>query len=86
MKQQKTSSVSKQYVRMNQSRIVLRNLRKNKGAMVGLFIIAVLVFIAIFADVIFDYDQDVVKVINLRNCRSPAPPILSARTIWGATS
>ena len=72
MKQQKTSSVSKQYVRMNQSRIVLRNLRKNKGAMVGLFIIAVLVFIAIFADVIFDYDQDVVKVIISQKLQKPS--------------
>ncbi|MCK9288310.1 MAG: ABC transporter permease [Sphaerochaetaceae bacterium] len=54
--------IPKRYVRQTQTRIVLHNLSKNKGAMVGLFIIMVIVFIAIFADVLLDYETDVVGI------------------------
>ena len=37
-----------------------KRLRKNKGAMIGLFIVIVLFLLAIFAGVIFDYDTDVI--------------------------
>ena len=37
-----------------------KRLRKNKGAMIGLFIVLVLFLLAIFAGVIFDYDTDVI--------------------------
>ncbi len=37
-----------------------KRLRKNKGAMIGLFIVVVLFLLAIFAGVIFDYDTDVI--------------------------
>ena len=40
---------------------VWRNLKKNKGAMVGLAIVALLVFVAVFADVIYDYDTDIIE-------------------------
>lgn len=42
-----------------------KNLKKNKMALFGLFIISVIVFLAVFADQIADYDQVVIKQ-NLR--------------------
>lgn len=39
---------------------VLHRLSKNKGAMLGLFIILVLVFISVFADVLFDYEAQII--------------------------
>ena len=51
--------VSRKYVRQSQIRIILHNLRKNKGAMIGLAIITVLVLVSCFADVLFDYDTEI---------------------------
>lgn len=39
---------------------VLHRLSKNKGAMLGLFIILTLVFISVFADVFFDYETQII--------------------------
>lgn len=39
---------------------VCRQFRKNKGAMIGLVVVMLLVFISIFADVIWDYNTDVI--------------------------
>ena len=71
MKKKDTASVSRQYVRMSQGRIILHNLRKNKGAMIGLFIIVLLTLVAIFADVLFDYEKDVVQVMVSRKLIKP---------------
>ena len=51
--------VSRKYVRQSQIRIILHNLRKNKGAMIGLAIIVLLVLVSCFADVLFDYDTEI---------------------------
>ena len=56
---------------MSQGRIILHNLRKNKGAMIGLFIIVLLTLVAIFADVLFDYEKDVVQVMVSRKLIKP---------------
>lgn len=48
--------------RRSRSADVLRRLSKNKGAMLGLFIVLFLVFISIFADVLFDYDTQIIAV------------------------
>ena len=56
------NQIPKRYVRKTQMRIVLHQLSKNKGAMVGLFVILAIVLVAIFADVLFDYDKDVVGI------------------------
>lgn len=71
MKKKDAASVSRQYVRMSQGRIILHNLRKNKGAMIGLFIIVLLTLVAIFADVLFDYEKDVVQVMVSRKLIKP---------------
>ncbi|MCF0237485.1 MAG: ABC transporter permease [Sphaerochaetaceae bacterium] len=54
------NSVAKKYERQSQMRIIAHHFFKNKGAVLGLIIILIMVFIAIFADVIFDYENDVV--------------------------
>ena len=51
--------VARKYVRQSQIRIILHNLRKNKGAMIGLAIITILVLVSCFADVLFDYDTEI---------------------------
>ena len=65
-------SVPKRYVRKTQMRMVFHHLNKNKGAMVGLFIILAIVFVAIFADVLFDYDQDVVGIHISQKLQRPS--------------
>ena len=54
--------VSQQYTRQSQLAMVMHNLAKNKGAMAGLILIAVIVLVAIFADFLYDYDEVVIKV------------------------
>lgn len=50
-------SVSKKYVRQSQFRLTIHQLRKNVGAMIGLFVIVSIMLVAIFADYIIDYDK-----------------------------
>ena len=38
-----------------------KRLKKNKGAMIGLAIVIILFSLAIFADFIYDYEEDVIK-------------------------
>lgn len=40
----------------------MHRLKKNKGAMIGLCIICILVFISVFADVLFDYENQVIAI------------------------
>ena len=54
--------VSQQYTRQSQLAMVMHNLAKNKGAMAGLVLIAVIALVAIFADFLYDYDEVVIKV------------------------
>ena len=54
--------VSQQYTRQSQLAMVMHNLSKNKGAMAGLVLIALICLVAIFADFLYDYEEVVVKV------------------------
>jgi len=45
--------------KQNQAYEVWKRLSKNKGAMFGLFVVIILIFVAIFADVLFDFDTDI---------------------------
>lgn len=67
-----TPLVPKRYVRQTQMRIVMHNFRKNKGAMVGLIIILAIVTVALFADVLFDYDKDVVGINISQKLQRPS--------------
>lgn len=54
--------VSKKYERQSQIRIILHNLRKNKGAVIGIVIILSLVIVSCLSDVIFDYDTEIAGI------------------------
>ena len=54
--------VSQKYTRQSQLAMVMHNLAKNKGAMAGLVLIALICLVAIFADFLYDYEEVVVKV------------------------
>ena len=56
-----TASVHKKYKKRSQLKAIWFRFRKNKLAMVGLFILMVLVVIALSADLLVDYENDVIK-------------------------
>jgi len=64
-KKEKRQSIASQYSKRTQMGEIWYRLRKNKGAMVGLAIVLMFAFIAIFADVLFDYDTQIAGY-NLR--------------------
>lgn len=54
-------SITRQYKQRSQSAEVWRRMVKNKGAMLGLAIVILLALVAIFADVLFDYDKEIIN-------------------------
>ena len=58
--EQTTQAVAQTYKKRSQASAVWHRLKKNKLAMLGLFILCVLIGLAIFADFIADYDTVVV--------------------------
>ena len=64
-KKEKRQSILSQYSKRTQFGEIWHRLKKNKGAMVGLAIVIIFTLIAIFADVLFDYDTQIAGY-NLR--------------------
>jgi len=64
---------SKKYARQSQAGAIWRRLRKNKGAMVGLGIIIILAFVSVFADLLVDYETEVVAIDISRKLLLPGP-------------
>lgn len=60
-----------QEVKQNRLKEVWRQFRHNKGAMIGLVITILLILIAIFADVIWDYSTDVIGMNVSERLQSP---------------
>ena len=58
--EQTTQTVAQTYKKRSQVSAVWHRLKKNKLAMLGLFILCILIGLAIFADFIADYDTVVV--------------------------
>lgn len=56
----KEKLVSQQYRKRSRAGEIWHRLKKNKGAMAGLAIIIILALVAIFADVLVDYEKDVI--------------------------
>ena len=54
------ADVKKVYKGRSQIREVMHRLKKNKGAIVGLIVFAIIVIIALLGDVMFDYEKDVI--------------------------
>ena len=59
-KKEKRQSIASQYSKRTQLGEIWYRLRKNKGAMVGGAFVLLLVFLALFRDVIYDYDTQIV--------------------------
>ena len=86
-------SISKKYKKRSQMAEIWRNLKKNKGAVIGLVIIVLLITLAIFAPLIYDYDKDIVAQNIRERLKSPSlsHPFgtdeygrdIMARVIWG---
>lgn len=60
-----------QEVRQSRLKEVWRQFRRNKGAMIGLVIAVLLILIAVFADVIWDYSTDVIGMNVSERLSSP---------------
>lgn len=65
-------SLNKKYARKSQFKIIMHNFSKNKGAMIGLFIVLIIVLIAVFADVIFDFDTDIAGINIKEKLQKPS--------------
>ena len=61
---------TQRYQKRSQGAEIWRRLRKNKGAMVGLTLVIILASVALFADVILDYETDVIGQ-NIRQRMQP---------------
>lgn len=59
-----------QGVKENRFLEVWRQFRRNKGAMIGLCLVMILILIALFSDVIWDYEKDVIA-LNVPERLSP---------------
>ena len=64
--------VSRQYMKRIRAGEVWHRLKKNKGAMAGLVIIALLALVAIFADVLVDYDTQVIGMTLKDRLQAPS--------------
>ena len=73
-----TGKVKNKNKKKSQAAAVWRRLKKNKMAVLGLIILAVIIFFAVFADVFFDYETLVIQQyasLKLQPpCRWPLPP------------
>jgi len=64
--------VSKQYAKRSQAGEIWYRFRQNKGAIVGMIILLILLVNCIFADVIFDYDTQVVGYVMKDRLQGPS--------------
>ncbi|MBQ6662323.1 MAG: ABC transporter permease [Firmicutes bacterium] len=73
MAAEKRVSIARQYSKRSQFAEFWRRLSQNKGAIVGLVVTVAIILLAIFADVIFDFDTQVagynVDAIKLKPCK-----------------
>lgn len=67
--------------RVRNENSIWREFKKNKGAMVGLAMIIIIVLIALFADVLVDYDTQVIEMDPMERLQAP-----SAEHIFGTDS
>jgi len=56
----KTEAASGQYAKRSAFKAMWKQLRKNKGAMIGLVIIGVIVAVAVISQFAFDYEKDII--------------------------
>lgn len=90
---QNAVSVSKKYAKRSQLAEIWRNLKKNKGAVIGLVLIVLLILLAICAPLIYNYEKDIVAQNIRERLQGPSwqHPFgtdeygrdIMARVIWG---
>lgn len=86
--------VSKQYAKRSQAGEIWYRFRQNKGAMISLIVLLLLLLNCVFADVIFDYDKQVAGYVMKDRLQGPSAAHwfgtddmgrdLFARTMYGA--
>lgn len=64
--------VSRKYKKVNRFSEVIHRLSKNKGAMIGLIFLTVLILAALTADLWLDYDTDVIGINASQKMQSPS--------------
>lgn len=64
--------VSKKYAKRSQLAEIWRRLRKNRGAMIGLLIVIILVITALSVNLFLDYDTDVIGQNVMERLQSPS--------------
>jgi len=65
-------SAIKKYKKRSQGAEIWRRYRQNKGAMLALFVVIAIVLVAVFADVILDYDTDVIGQNLMESRQAPS--------------
>ena len=81
-----TGKVKNKNKKKSQAAAVWRRLKKNKMAVLGLIILAVIIFFAVFADVFFDYETLVIQQNASLKLQPPPSSTGWAPTRWAATS
>ena len=84
---------SQKYKKRSTFASIFRQLRKNKGAIIGLVMMIIIVALAVLAPVIFDYEKDVIGMNLRERLQSPSSKHwfgtdemgrnIFARVIWG---
>lgn len=71
-KQLKKTADANNLVGQSQAKIVWRQFKKNKGAVVGLIILAAILLIAIASTFIWDYDTDIIGMNSALRLKKPS--------------
>ncbi len=69
---QNAADIAKMYKKTSQTKEVWRRFRKNKAAVVGLFIIIALLILSLSADLIADYDDVVTNIVPEDRLQGPS--------------
>ena len=81
LKQKQRKSLASQYRKRSPLGDFWYRFSQNKGAVVGLVIVVALIFVALFADVFFDYEQDICGYIIKDKNQAP-----NAKYLFGTDS
>lgn len=69
----KKQLASEQYARRSALKSIWRQLKKNKGAMIGLVILCIIVIIALLSQFVFSYEKDIIAQNVANKLRHPSP-------------
>lgn len=77
------SSIVNQYKKENRFKTTLHRLFKNKGAIVGLIIILILVILSLTSNILFDYEKDIVEFHTKERLQGPSSEHLFGTDNYG---